>query len=393
MTTFERDLFAEAKRIPCAQIAEAEGVKLRRSSGRLIGACPLCGGDVKSTRFNITLSTNLWICRACGEGGSSVDLELQLRGGEPLDAARRLTGSDAFTPMPPKAQRPAQKPRTTAPMAAELWRGTTANLNECGVAQRYLESRGIAPMNVLSALERLRYHPDAFAAGTRINGRWRWRRSAPAILAPIIDTAQGGRIIGVHATYLKPDGSGKAELTAPDGEPIPARKMWGKHQGGVCALTHLRGGAGDAPTAPAPLFVGEGIETTLSALAYWAARGKTVRAAAVLSLDNLQGHWLKDEEGCATQWPPLADLKRPPWILADPGAVIIIVDRDMSAILVKRRDETGAAKRMRLGPEQRAQLCANLAVQHWRNAGAREVEIALPLKVGADLNDMLRDAA
>lgn len=413
----DRDLFAEAKRIPCAQIAEAEGVKLRRSSGRLIGACPLCGGDAKSTRFNITLSSNLWICRSCGEGGSGIDLELHLRGGEPLDAARRLTGSDAYTPMPPRraGETPAvHKPRTTAPAAAELWRGARPAVGT--MVETWLEARGIEDnAGRALALQRLRFHPDAFAGGERIHGRWRWRVTAPAMLAPIIDTTvNAGRIVGVHATYLSADGRAKAELRAPNGDAIPARKMWGRHKGGVCALTPLRSDADKAPCAwchpedgcrcsacgrenngyaAAPLFVGEGVETTLSALSYWAERGRSVRAAAVLSLDNLQGRWLKDDEGCATQWPPRADPEKPPWTLDRAGHVVVIVDRDMSAIMVKRRDEAGGAKRMRLGAEQRAQLCADLAVQHWRNAGAREVEIALPLRRGADLNDMAREAA
>jgi hypothetical protein len=163
--------------------------------------------------------------------------------------------------------------------------------------------------------------------------------------------------------------------------------MWGKTQGGVCALTPLR-----CIDETAPLIVGEGIETTLSAYAYWAARGVLTRAAATLSLANLQGYWLTDDEGAAAQWPPRLDMKRGPWTLRQPGAVVIVADRDMAPIKIKARAATGAPIRKHLDGEARAQLCAALAAQAWTAAGASRVDIALPQRPGADLNDMLKEA-
>lgn len=389
------DVFAEAKRIACATLVEACGIKLRRSGGRLIGACPLCGGDARSTRFGVQPSTNLWICRACGEGGSVIDLEMALRGGEPLDAARRLAGDGGLSRMPPKRSYtrtgagPAQK-SSTAPMAAQLWREAVPAPGT--LVEAWLSARGLDVALIRPCIARLRFHPNAFAAGERF-GRSPWERRAPAMLAPIIDTFHAGKLIGVHATYLAADGRAKAALKTPWGiEPdIPARKMWGKSAGGVVALTQLTIGAAcdfaeDAP----PLFVGEGVETTLSAVHLSAAQGRPIRAAAVLALDNLQGGWLKDADGASTQWPPEADPARPPWLMATPGRVVVIVDRDMSPIMLMRRDETGAARRFKLDAEARAQLCADLAIQHWRRTGAVSVEALLPARPGCDLNDMLR---
>lgn len=395
MRTFDGpDVFAEAKRIACADLVAACGITLRRSGGRLIGACPLCGGDARSTRFGVQPAANLWICRACGEGGSVIDLEMALRGGEPLDAARRLAGDDGLTRMPPKRSAPDRpnRPRSTAPLAAQLWREAVPAPGT--IVEAWLAARGLDVALIAPAIARLRFHPNAFAAGERF-GRSPWERRAPAMLAPIIDTNAGGKLIGVHATYLSPDGRAKATLTTPWGVQgdIPARKMWGKAAGGVVALTPIAVGAAcDSAADAPPLFVGEGIETTLSALHVSAALGRPIRAAAVLALDNLQGGWLKDAEGAATHWPPKADPERPPWLMLDPGHVVVIVDRDMSPILLKRRDETGAAKRPRLDAEARAQLCADLAVQHWRRARAASVEALLPAMPGCDLNDMLRQS-
>lgn len=388
-----RDVFAEAKRVACGEIAKAAGVELKRSGNRLIGACPLCGGDKGSTRFSISIRENLWVCYGCGDGGSSIDLEMEIGGGTALEAAMRLAGDDARIRVAP-ALTPvgtATRPHSTAPMAARLWR--EAKPARGSIVESWFAARGIDPALIAAPLERLRFHPNAFAAGERGITKWTWIKSAPALIAPVIDTSDTmGRLIGVHATYLSADGSDKANLKAPNGDDIPSRKMWGKTQGGVCALTPLKRFAEvSASSYDPPLFVGEGLETTLSAFAYWQQAGRDVRAAAVLSLDNLQGHWAKDDDGAAKHWPPRADANRPPWTLSKPGRVIGIVDRDMAAINIKWRDETGAVKRKRLDAEARAQLCGDLFVQAWRNAGADSVDITMPAAAGRDLNDMMRN--
>ncbi len=398
--TDHRDLFDAAKRVACADLAAAAGVALRRVGGRLVGPCPLCGGDAKSGRFSVTLKSNLWHCFACGEGGSAIDLEIALGGpGEgdvspALAAARRLAGG-GFTPLPHTsrtAAAPSPPPRSTASMAISFWRA--ARPARGTIVEAWLRRRGLDPARLGRALDRLRFHPDAFAAGERQGGRLIWERRAPAMLAPIVDTASTdkaragkGRLIGVHATYLTRDGTDKALMIAPDGAPIPARKMWGKAQGGACPLTPLD------PAAPglegAPLYVGEGVETTLTALHM--AHPSPARAAAVLSLTNLQGGYRKDEDGAATHWPPKADRAAPPWTHPNAGAVIVIVDRDMAPIRLKRRDEMGTVRLMLLDAEARAQLCADLAIQHWRAAGASSVAALLPARAGCDLNDMVKD--
>jgi phage/plasmid primase-like uncharacterized protein len=58
-----------------------------------------------------------------------------------------------------------------------------------------------------------------------------------------------GELIGVHRTYLRPDGSGKAEIE-------PSKAMFGRAAGGAVRLA----------AAAETLLVGEGIETALSAM-------------------------------------------------------------------------------------------------------------------------------
>ncbi len=76
----------------------------------------------------------------------------------------------------------------------------------------------------------------------------------PAMVAKV--SGAGGDLIGAHLTYLRPDGSGKADLD-------PARKVAGSRSGGFVVLAS---GAG--------FIVGEGIESTLSA---WQARPAEAR--------------------------------------------------------------------------------------------------------------------
>jgi hypothetical protein len=72
----------------------------------------------------------------------------------------------------------------------------------------------------------------------------------PAMVAPIVDI--NGMQIGIHLTYLRPDGSGKADFS----DPKLQRETRGVLRGGAIRLM---------PYDPKrPLGIGEGIETSLS---------------------------------------------------------------------------------------------------------------------------------
>jgi putative DNA primase/helicase len=72
----------------------------------------------------------------------------------------------------------------------------------------------------------------------------------PAMVAPIVNVV--GEQTGIHKTFLKPDGSGKADLPKEE-----RRETCGSMKGGSVPL---------APPRNSELLIGEGIESTLSAM-------------------------------------------------------------------------------------------------------------------------------
>lgn len=114
--------------------------------------------------------------------------------------------------------------------ALRIW--NRARSGEGALVERYLRARAIG-MPVPSAL---RFAP---------NLRHPSGGAAPAMVAAIRD--RGGPLVGVHRTWLRPDGLGKAALS-------PAKAMLGRALGSAVRLSE----------AGSPLIIGEGIETTLS---------------------------------------------------------------------------------------------------------------------------------
>jgi putative DNA primase/helicase len=105
----------------------------------------------------------------------------------------------------------------------------------------YIRSRGIA---IRSSI--LRFSP---------RHRHRLAIELPAMLAPVTNTA--GELIGVHATFLKADGSGQAFAKPDKGEPDLRRQCNGVIRGGAIRLI---------PHDPdRELILAEGVETALSA--------------------------------------------------------------------------------------------------------------------------------
>jgi len=388
------ETFANARRASVAALAAAEGAPLTRIGADLFGPCPCDGasGDKRSRRFHVTPAKNVWHCFGCNEGGGAIELEMKLRGGEPLDAARRLAGAlpsdfkakprDDFSASSQKAERP-----RTLSSALRIWRGAASNPVAGTWAQTWLEARGLDVEALAPLIARgLRFHPRATALRFEDEmGSWR-EIAAPAMVAPIVFKNEAGKLAvrGVHCTYLTDKGRAKARLIAPDGAEIPARKMWGPSMGGAVPFTEW-----DEAPDDGELLVGEGIETVLSAAQIWQRKGAPCRAAAVLSLNNLQGGYERDQFGCAS-WPALADAEKPPWTWANAGDVRILVDNDMSPIKYKTRDARRRIIMRELSQVERAELCGSLAKQHWRAAGARNVLAIKPARANSDFNDMVR---
>jgi len=90
-------LIDQARECDMVTVAQAHGVKLRRSGGEYIGACPVCGtGD---DRFAINPGKRVFLCRKCHPKGGSgaIDLEMFISGCEFVGAVRRLTNTTSLS--------------------------------------------------------------------------------------------------------------------------------------------------------------------------------------------------------------------------------------------------------------------------------------------------------
>lgn len=376
-TDLVREVFAQARG---ADIESVAGVKLFRSGRRLRGECPLCGaskGKRADGAFSVEPQAGWFKCWGCGEGGDVVDLERALRGGSLLDAALRLADAPAPVARPVDRSQPARRKAGPERMARMLFADAEV---EHPLALRYLSRRGITP-------------PPKIGRELRLNPRAMWGyddRGAPLFFPAMVAAVwtPAGFVGGVHATYLAPDGS-KAHIK-------PAKKMWGPQRdvdgrpGGVW-LTDPRG--------PGPLIVGEGIESTLAAMDLWSRDhdGAPCRGVATLSLGALQGGWKTDAYGridpaCVAGDPEKPAFTWPEDLGAPWGQVLIAVDRDMAPIKVKVRKVGGGTVWREISAEDRARICAGLAVAAWRSTvtvtPANAVRAIAPA-AGRDFNDEL----
>lgn len=244
--------------IDARELTHALGGKWHRSYG--VAPCPVCQPSRRADQNALTL--------ADGRNGRLV-LDCKKTGCAFLDilAAAGLRSGD-YTP--PDAATLAQREREQkaeaekrAAQAKRLW--DEAKPIAGTAAETYLRGRGIT-----CPLPRtLRFHGSCWHGATA--------KRHPALVAAV----QGSGLPAVHRTYLRGDGSGKADLD-------PAKAMLGATAGGAVRLTE----------GPGPLVVGEGIETGLS-LASGLLR-KPVKVWAALSTSGLRGLRLPPQPGRLT---------------------------------------------------------------------------------------------
>jgi putative DNA primase/helicase len=186
-------------------------------------------------------------------------------------------------------------------------------------AEAYLRSRGIT----LPMPECLRFLPHCPHRADKGYARDYY----PALIAPVVGVT--GHLIGVHKTFLRPDGSGKADL--PDKS--LQRECCGIVSGGAVRLA--------MPVAGKQLIGAEGIETSLSAMQLF-----ELPAWAALSA------------------PGLAALELPPAVRA--------------ALICAAHDHNAVGLQAALDAKKR-----------WNSEG-RTVLVRWPRQVGSDFNDILR---
>jgi hypothetical protein len=368
MTPTADDLFARARAVSIEAVA---GVPLFRAGRRMRGGCPICGasaGKKADGAFSVDPEAGLFHCFACQRGGDVVALERALGGGSARQSAERLVGGSP-APRTPAARPERRTPPDKPGLDLEIWRSARGRIAGSPAAV-YLEGRGIDPRLISGIQGYVRFAEAAI---------WGWNEAGEKISAPAMvarPITHSGLVPGCHVTYLAPGGHGKARLT-------PAKKMWGRQadaegRPGAVWLTD--------PEAEGPLLVAEGIESALSAAQLL---GQPCRIVATLSLARLQGGMLTDRWGRISPAAVAGDPERPPWTWPEPGEVILAVDRDMGAIRAKVRKTGGGTAERLLTAEDRARICAGLAKQAWKRAGATKVRVIAP-GPGRDFNDELR---
>ena len=290
-----------------ADIAAALG-DARRDGRAWRCRCPLHGGRslvIRDGDAGLVLAT-------CWAGCERLDVLAELR-------RRGLLGGRAdYVPRIISAPRRDDDARRTA-RALKIWNNTERGAGT--IAARYLASRGIVLDHWPSSL---RFHPRCPRpkddAGNFVS-------PLPAMVSLVEHLDRGA--VAVHCTYLRPDGSGKAEIEKP-------KAIFGPVAGGAVRF--------GTPRAGTRLSVAEGLETTLSV-----ALACSMPAWAALSAGGIKNLLLPTE---ATH-------------------VIICADRDAS------------------GTGERA---AHVAAARWLAEG-RHVRVAMPPEPGADFNDILTGRA
>jgi hypothetical protein len=222
--------------------------------------CPICQPERGKGQNALTL--------ADGRNGRLV-LDCKKSGCAFLDilaAAGVRTGDyippDAATLAQREAEQKAEAAKRAA-QAKQVW--TEAQPIAGTLAETYLRGRGIT----CDLGQVLRFHGECWHGPTA--------RRYPALVAAV----QGASFPAVHRTYLRADGSGKADID-------PAKLMLGAVAGGAVRLTE----------GPGPLVVAEGIETALSLASGLLRTPATVWAA--LSTSGIRGLRLPDQSGRLT---------------------------------------------------------------------------------------------
>lgn len=374
--------------IPDAELAELKSrdanrcdvvagnwVHLRKRSGKMVGPCPICGGDKGNERFEATADG--WVCAVCRDGGDVIRLVMARQGLDFRAAVEWLGGTRAVDhELEERLAKEHAEKEARREAEAEIYRQRERGRNydiwnmakpaAGSPVEAYLRHRGLE----LPAGARLRYVaslPFYHGEETGEDGRTRPRviHRGDAMIAATMDNA--GVFKGLHRTWIDlAQPKGKAIIIDPvTGEPIPKVKKYG----GKTAAAHVEL---VGPRAPRQVIIGEGIETALAVWTALAGLGRDLSATAfwtALDLGNFGGRAI-DKVGRKPG--PTPDLAAPAILLpASVEDVVLLGDGDSDRVLTE---------------------CAlRRAAVRWGMA-TRVVRVAWA-PMGQDFNDLLREAA
>ncbi len=241
--------------------------------GRRSGPCSFCGGKDRARCHNDFVETGGIFCNAC-KGGADGLAVLQWANGwsfpETLEAVKSYLGLGhgqipiARYVSPKEKQTPAKNWDNEKKRLQSVW---DSSKPDTGRIAEYLEYRGLSN----TVPNTLKLHPSLsyYHQGPPV--------SYPCMVAEI---TRDGQRVGLHRTWLDPDGSGKAPCSQP-------RKAW------KC-VDLMAGGAIQLFEAnpDKPLAIAEGIETALAVrqltgLPTWSAINSTMMGKVQLP-ENIQ---------------------------------------------------------------------------------------------------------
>ncbi len=357
----------EARAIPISEVADRLGITgLKRvTPTEVAGPCPVCSASARDDRFGINSAKSVFNCRQCGAAGDGLALVQHVQGCTFPDAISWLVGAAEARPDPAEIARRvedaekkeqerqayADRARAAAIRAArEIWNSAAGHDVALGAA--YLAGRGIRFDAWPPTLRLLPDHPYR----RNVGGAWTEFHRGACLVAAI----QGaeGQVRAVHQTWIDPLQPGcKAEIRDAAGGLLPSKLVRGSKKGGAIRLT-----------AAAPvLVVGEGIETTASALVAGAVPGAAYWAG--VDLGNMAGLQLRTGPRRNSGVPDLTDAAAfvPP---AGTRRLVYLMDGDSAP-----------------GPT-RAKLTAGLRRAMAAIPGLSASIVAAP--AGLDFNDLLR---
>jgi phage/plasmid primase-like uncharacterized protein len=322
------EMIEQARALSITVEAQPRITGLHWKFGQLVGPCPKCGG---TDRLWVGGKKRTWGCRHCSPRGKQgvIDFVMWLYDCSFREAVIDLVGESPATQQNSASQK-RRAPVVSRPalyennqkIVGEIWRASVPI--EGTLAERYLrETRKlILPPDV--SPKALRFHPHCYIAGTQY----------PALISLYRDIVTD-KPTAIMRTALKPDGT----AIKVNGKTL--RMSLGPVGGAAIKLS----GAADVMTG---LTIGEGLETTLAAMAF-----------------GLRPAWTLGSSGAIEKFAVLAGIE----------VLIILVDND-------EPDERGRTA----GPEA-ARACA----QRWSAAG-REVRLITPNRTGTDIADIFERA-
>ena len=202
------------------------------------GPCPLCGGQDRF-RWDNKDGKGTYICGQCGAGdGMKLAIEYT---GKPFAEVASLIDAMVGN-LKVEAAKPDMTPEKRRDILRDTYRATQP-IQPGDVAHKYLESRGVEEL----------IYPDALRFAPRLRDGDGGVR--PAMVA-MVGVPGADKFVSMHRTFLKPDGSGKAEMAS------PRKLMAGELPDGACVMLSEYVPRG-------PLGIAEGIETAMSASALY----------------------------------------------------------------------------------------------------------------------------